>query len=247
MIRTVVITGAAQGIGKGIAQLFAQNGFTCILLDKNKDTLAASAVELSTPETKHYEYVIDLGKPQAVEDFIGWLNERSLVVDILVNNVGYESEAALANLTSEEVQHSNDINLTGPFLLTSLLAKHMKEHQTKGNIVFISSTHSQVTRMHPLYSASKAAIEMFVKEAALELAPADIRVNAIAPGPTMDTSSPADNKYVPLGKSLQPRDVAEAVTFMVSEQARFITGQTLVVDGGFSIVHTHYWKNLDKL
>ena len=101
--------------------------------------------------------------------------------------------------------------------------------------------------MHPLYSSAKAATEMFMKEAALEFAANNIRVNAIAPGPVEDTAEPNPNKYVPMGYSQQPADIAECVNFLVSDKARYITGQTLVVDGGFSITHTHFWKNQGKL
>ena len=129
----------------------------------------------------------------------------------------------------------------GPFYLTSLLARQWIENQIPGNVIFISSTHSQVIRTHPLYSSSKAAIEMFVKEASLELAEYSTRVNAVAPGPTQDTSELKPDRRVPTGFYQQPQDVAETVLFLISQKARFITGQTIIVDGGYSLTHTHYW------
>ncbi len=117
----------------------------------------------------------------------------------------------------------------------------------QGNIIFITSTHCQIIRTHPLYSSAKAAIEMFMKESSLELASYGIRVNAIAPGVVEDSSEPTPSNYIPLGFNQQPQDIANSVDFLLSNKARFITGQTLVVDGGFSITHTHHWIKQNKL
>ncbi len=133
------------------------------------------------------------------------------------------------------------------FYLTSLFAKDWVQNKLKGNIVFISSTHSKVVRTHPMYSVSKAGIEMFVKESALELAKYGIKVNAVAPGIVVDSENPEPNNLVPLGVNQQPLDIGEVVEFLVSDKARFITGETVVVDGGFSLTHTHYWLRDKRL
>lgn len=242
MTKTAVVTGAAKNIGKGIATVLIREGYECILLDKDGSALRETARELSK-SGECIEYVADVANIDDVNGFLAWLRENNKVIEVLVNNIGYESKATLRTLSREEMLKSTAINQLGPFYITSAIAKTM----THGSIVFITSTHSSVTRMHPLYSSSKAALEMFVKEACLELADTNIRVNAIAPGPVIDSDKLRANKYVPLGYSLQPKDVAEAVAFLVSDKARFITGQTLTVDGGFSVAHTHYWKSRGKL
>lgn len=242
MSKIAIITGAAKNIGKCIANELVREGYRCILLDKDSTALKETAKELSQ-NGECQDYVVDIADTKEIEDFVNWLGENIKGVEVLVNNAGYESDASVQSLNAEEISLSNTTNLSGPFYLTSAVAKAMNQ----GSIVFITSTHSSVTRMHPLYSSSKAAVEMFMKEAALELAYKNIRVNAIAPGPVMDTEELQTNKYVPLGYSQQPRDIAAIVTFLISDNARFITGQTLTVDGGFSVAHTHYWKSQDKL
>lgn len=242
MAKTAIITGAAKNIGKGIAYELIEKGYECILLDIDARALNETTQALSKTGTCS-QYVIDMAIIEEIDNFLSWLVENKIDIDVLINNVGYESEAKVLSLNAEEITKSNDTNVTGPFYLTSKLANSMNN----GAVVFISSTHSTVTRMHPLYSSSKAAVEMFIKEAALELADKNIRVNAVAPGPVVDSADLQASKYVPLRYTLQPKDIAAAVSFLVSDNARFITGQTLTVDGGFSITHTHYWKNQDKL
>lgn len=243
MIKTAIITGAAKNIGKGIAKGLAEDGFRCILLDKDKDALHRTTQELKSINEDCSDYVIDMADVQAINGFLDWLRQDKCHVDVLINNVGYESDDTVRSLKPDTIKMSNDINLNGPFYLSSEVASLM----SGGNIVFITSTHSSVTRMHPLYSSAKAATEMFMKEAALELASSNIRVNAVAPGPVEDMPASNPNKYVPMGFSLQPKDVAECVKFLVSDNARYITGQTIVVDGGFSVAHTHFWKSQNKL
>lgn len=243
MTKTAIITGAARNIGKGIAKGLLEVGFSCILLDRDEAALKQTADELSS-YGQCQKYTLDIVDTNGIDNFIKWLIEQNPDVSLLVNNVGYESEANVRSLTAAEIKTSLDTNLVGPFYLTSKVSELIN---TEGNVVFVTSTHSSIIRMHPLYSSSKAAVEMFMKEAALELAMKNVRVNAVAPGPVIDNSELQPNKYVPLGYSQQPRDIAEAVKFIISDNARFITGQTITVDGGFSIAHTHYWKSQDKL
>lgn len=247
MTKIAIITGAARNIGKGIAKSLLADGYKCILLDIDAEALRKTKQELSYITGQCLEYAIDIADTQAIEIFMDWLVQNEYKIDVLVNNVGYESEKTMLSLSVSALTQSNAVNITGPYYLTSLIANVMSASKVKGNIIFVTSTHSSVTRMHPLYSSSKAAIEMFMKEAALELAPKNIRVNAVAPGPVEDTQIPNSNKYVPMGFSQQPQDTAECVSFLVSDKARFITGQTITVDGGFSIAHTHFWKNQNKL
>lgn len=245
MNRIVLITGAARNIGKGIAKTLLAEGYTCILGDKDKNELHKTFTEL-TSFGKCYEYVLDLSDFEQIEKMQKWLQKAGLVVNNLVNNAAFESQQNILDFKPEEITKSNATNLAGPFYLSSLFAKNLVKKGLKGNLIFITSTHSQVIRTHPLYSSAKAAIEMFVKESALELAPHGIRVNAVAPGAVQESAKLLPDERVPLGVQQQPQDIGEGVAFLLSEKARFITGQTLVIDGGFSIAHTHYWQKRGK-
>lgn len=241
MQQIALVTGAARNIGKGIARTLLETGYDCILVDVDEAALRETTDELTIKGGVCHPYTADISSCEQVEKLLTWLEDGNLSVTALVNNAAYESPVSVAEITPTELAKSSKTNLEGPFYMSSLFAKTWKEKHIKGNIVFISSTHSHVIRTHPLYSASKAAIEMFVKEAALELAESGTRVNAVAPGPTQDTPELKADYRVPLGFYQQPQDIGEAVAFLLSEKARFITGQSLVVDGGFSLVHTHHW------
>ncbi|HEY2004540.1 MAG TPA: SDR family oxidoreductase [Candidatus Saccharimonadia bacterium] len=246
MKQIALVTGAARNIGKGIARTLLERGYSCVLVDRDAAELQRAFEELSRVGECH-QYVADLMVAPQLEQLATWTHQQKLPVTALINNAAYDSPAPATSLTVTELDRSFAVNLRGPFYLTSLFTQHWLEHNVRGSVIFISSTHAHVIRTHPLYSASKAAIQMFVKEAALELAASHIRVNAVAPGSVVDTPDLNPATTVPAGFDQQPRDVGEAVAFLLSDQARFITGQTLTVDGGFSLAHTHYWKNQGKL
>lgn len=246
MKQTALITGAARNIGKGIARTLLERGYACVLVDRDAAALEQARAQLGGLGECH-KYVADLADTAQLERLVAWTHQQKLSVAAVINNAAYDSPEPAAGLSAPELDLSFAVNLRGPFYLTSLFVRHWLEHGLPGGIIFISSTHAQVIRTHPLYSASKAAVEMFVKEAALELAAARIRVNAVAPGSVLDTPDLNPATTVPAGYDQQPRDIGEAVAFLLSDQARFITGQTLTVDGGFSLAHTHYWKNQGKL
>ena len=246
MKKVALVTGAARNIGKGIATALLKEGYTCLLVDKDEAALKQALANLSS-SGECYEYVADIADPKQIEGLLDWTKKKNMTVTILINNAGYESSESVAELSLPEIYKSYHVNLVGPFYLTSLLVQQWIEHKVSGNIIFTSSTHSHIIRTHPLYSSSKAAIEMFIKEASLELAEHKIRVNAVAPGPTLDTTELVSDHRVPLGFAQQPIDIGEGVCFLLSQKARFITGQTLVIDGGFSLTHTHYWSKKGRL
>ena len=142
----------------------------------------------------------------------------------------------------EEAISVFETNFIGPFSLTQRVVNEMINRNINGSILFTSSTHSHITQLHPAYSSSKAAIEMFVKDIALELAEYGIRVNAVSPGAiAIRGEKNRKNYHVPLGYSGTPQDIANVMVFLASEKGNYITGQTIVVDGGFSLAHTYYW------
>ncbi len=121
----------------------------------------------------------------------------------------------------------------------------MVSSRTKGSILITSSIHAHITQLHPAYTASKAALGMLVRDTALELAEYGIRVNAVAPGAiAIREKEDRTNPHVPFGYSGTPTDIANIMVFLASEKANYITGQTIMVDGGLSLAHAFYW--IDK-
>ena len=247
MEQTALITGAAKNIGKGIARTLLEAGYKCILVDLDETLLRKTVIELGGKEKGCYEYVADISSYEQIDTMLAWIQGQGLTLTALVNNAAYESQVTVAGIKPAELSKSFRTNLEGPFYMASAVLKDWVKCGLKGNVMFTSSVHGHLIRTHPLYSASKAAIEMFVKEAALEFAEYGIRINAVAPGPTQDTPELKPDFRVPSGYYQQPVDIGETVAFLISEKARFITGQTLVVDGGYGIAHTHHWLKKGNL
>lgn len=247
MQQTALITGAARNIGKGITKTLLNAGYRCIAVDVDEQALRQAVAELGANQDHCLTYAADISDVEQIERLYAWLGENDMQLTALINNAAYESPVGVRDINHAELQRSFSTNLIGPFLLTSLVANGWIQNKATGSVVFTSSVHSQLIRTHALYSPSKAAIEMFVKEAAVELGAEGIRVNAVAPGPTEDTETLKPDYRVPLGYAQQPLDIAEAVKFLISDEARFITGQSLVVDGGFSLTHVHHWHKTGRL
>ena len=247
MKQSALITGAARNIGKGITKTLLEAGYQCILVDVDPDGLKETLNEFEANGNNCLEYVADISDIEQVKLLLLWLKDNNIQLTALVNNAAYESPVEVKAIDAYELKKTFETNLEGPFLLTSLVVNDWIAQGIAGNVVFTSSVHSQLIRTHALYSASKAAIEMFIKEAALELAENRIRVNAVAPGPTQDSKELIPDYRVPLGYYQQPKDIGEAVKFLISEQARFITGQSLIVDGGYSLAHVHHWLKKGNL
>lgn len=247
MKQTALITGAARNIGKGIASVLLESGYMCVLVDVNANSLKETANDLKKSGVNCMEYAADISDIEQIQKLHSWLQENDITLTALINNAAYESPVEVKAIDSQELRKTFATNLEGPFLLTSLVVNDWIRQGIAGNVVFTSSVHSQLIRTHGLYSASKAAIEMFIKEAALELGENRIRVNAVAPGPTQDTEELKPDFRVPLGYYQQPKDIGEAVKFLVSDEARFITGQSIIVDGGYSLAHVHHWLKKGNL
>lgn len=221
MAKTVFITGGARGIGKAIARRFGEGGM---------DVLAPARQEL------------DLGSPSFVETYLGRLG--GLNVDILVNNAAVNEVCPIDGLCLETWQQVLDTNLTSAFLLLQAAARTMRRRGW-GRIVNVSSCYSFLSRPgRATYSASKAALNGLTRTAALEYGPEGILVNAVCPG-FVDTEMTRKNNdpekiahlcgQTALGRLARPEEVAELVYFLGSDRNTFVTGQTIVIDGGFSI------------
>lgn len=242
--KVAIITGAARGIGKGIALEFARNGAAIVIADIDKEGSEKTQKELGKQGVSVFNSLTDISNDEQNKRLVDQVLEKFGRVDILVNNAGINIPywGLLEKRDKQEDKSVFTTNLIGPFFLTKRVAQEMVARKIKGNIIFISSIHSHVTQLHPAYTSTKAAIEMFVRDLALELAPHGIRVHAIAPG-AISISGEIDprNDTVPMGFSGMPQDIANAALFLVSDKAHYITGQTLVVDGGLSLTHV-FWE-----
>lgn len=241
--KIVIITGAARGIGRGIAKAMAREGASIVVADIDPSPFEDVRADLEQFGGQVLLVPCDVRDYDDTTDLVDRTIEQFGRIDILVNNAGMSAGKTLMELSREEVVQVFNTNLIGPFFLTQKVVGVMIEKQISGSILFTTSTHSQVTMLRPAYSSSKAALEMFIKDAALELAEYGIRVNGVAPGAidiwNLDDKS---SQHVPAGFLGSPDDIGNALVFLASEKSGYITGQTIVVDGAFSLAHTHYWQ-----
>ena len=237
----VLITGGANGIGLGIAEKLAGSEYELVVIDTDKDALDRLKNRLNIITKR-----VDLSSKQEIEEFLMCLKKQNIVINHLINNAGYQENVDVLNLDLSQWQKLFKVNLESCLLLSQHVAKEMIKNKKEGSIVNITSIHSQIVRNMAHYSSSKAALEMLTKELAYKLAEYNIRVNAIAPG-SVDTLLLRKDLntdellkqaalHVPLKKLGTPKDVANTVEFLISDKSKYITGTTIVVDGGLSLV-----------
>ncbi len=241
--KVVIVTGAVRGIGRGIAKAMAREGAHVVISDIDPTLFDEVRSEMETFGGSVSCVQCDVRDYDATTALVDMVMSEYGRIDILVNNAGMSAGKGLLDLTREEIEQVYYTNLIGPFFLTQKVVGVMIDKQIAGSILFTTSTHSKVTILRPAYSSSKAALEMFIKDSALELAEYGIRVNGVAPG-AIDIWNLEDksSQQVPRGYLGSPEDVGNAMVFLASDKSGYITGQTLAVDGAFSLAHTHYWR-----
>lgn len=241
--KVALVTGGSRGIGRGVAKAMAREGASVIVADIDPTPFDEVRSELDGFGVPHMTLQCDVRDYDATTELVDRVMAEFGRIDILVNNAGMSAGKGLLDLSREETLQVFHTNVIGPFFLTQKVVGVMIDKQISGSILFTTSTHSKVTMLRPAYSSSKAALEMFIRDAALELAEYGIRVNGIAPG-AIDIWNLEDrtSHQVPRGYLGTPDDVGQAMVFLASEKSGYITGQTLVVDGAFSLAHTHYWR-----
>lgn len=238
----VLITGAAQGIGHEIARQFALEGATITLFDRAAKKLTQSISKFKGAGFRVYGAVVDVSKSQLVKAAVDRA-ERRMPIDVLINNAGTSTpEQNFLEMSDADWHSILEINLSSMFYLSRAVCRHMLKRR-RGAIVNMGSICSFAAEFgYANYNVSKAGVVMLTQHLALELAHEGIRVNAVCPGristPLIaELEDPQVNqrfvdRFIPMGRDGTVEDVAPAFLFLASDEARFITGQTLVVDGG---------------
>lgn len=239
--RVVLVTGGGHGIGRAISEIFARNGDRVVIADSSAS--AAEAVAGTIGEEMNAEAMsveVDVRDAASVEAAVNQVIDRFGKIEVLVNNAGIYPNTLVVEMSEAEWDAVFDTNVKGMFLVSRVVARGMIERGAGGRIVNISSGSAKSGRVGAAhYCASKAAVDMFTRVLALELAPHDIVVNAVAPGlievPDWSLSDEYINALIgltPMGRIGQPEDIARAVLYLASPEATFITGSVLAVDGG---------------
>lgn len=238
--KVAVVTGAARGIGKSIAEKLAREGADVAICDLQAEWLAETAAAVQALGRKALPVAVDVGNSEAVNACMAEVVKVFGKVDIMVNNAGITKDTLLVRMSDEDWDAVLRVNLKGTFLFTRAVAKHMMK-QRSGAIVNIASISGIIgTAGQANYAASKAGVIALTKSTANELAGRGVRANAIAPGfisskMTDALSEDVRNQYlsrIPLGRFGTVDDIANAVAFLASEQSSYLTGQTLSVNGG---------------
>jgi len=242
-IKTAVITGGATGLGLATAKKFVENNIKTIIIGRNEKNLAETSKNLG--ELCSYK-VFDLSNLKGIPQLVNEVTSEFGAIDILVNNAGINQKKAFTEVTDEEFQQVILTNITSVFVLSREVARIMLQ-QKSGCIINISSMAAQYGIPYVIaYTASKSAIKGMTKAMAVELSPGGIRVNCVAPGfietnmsaKALDDDPQRKQKVLsrtPMGKLGQPDDIAEAIYYLASDAAKYLTGVVLPVDGGNSI------------
>lgn len=249
--KAVLITGSGAGIGKGIARKFIEEGADVFLVDINEEKLVETKEELQNIAGMNQEIFLLSGdlccspfRKKVVDQAVLSLGK----IDVLVNSAGiYPSKPAL-EITEKDWDAVLDLNLKAVFFLNQAVAQTMIEKKISGSLINITSTASEVARPGVVhYCSSKAGAKMMTQVLALELAPYNIRVNALGPGlvetetlmKTLTTEKAVKEheeklSYSPLQRAAGVEEIASGVLYFASSKASYVTGQTLLIDGGYS-------------
>jgi NAD(P)-dependent dehydrogenase (short-subunit alcohol dehydrogenase family) len=246
----VIVTGGNRGIGFGISAAYAQSGANVAILCRNKESGDKAVEELRKYGTTCICVACDVGQAASVKSAAAEIFEKFAGIDVLVNNAGTSAVSEFLNDTNLSEWHRViDTNLNGPAYTIYEVVPRMIQAGKGGNVINISSIGGQSlggAKTHPMssYHASKAALDMFTRNMALEFGDHGIRVNAIAPGPThsdLDKDLPADafekfEKLMPMHRFAEPIEIGALCVFLSSPAGNHITGTVIVHDGGLLLI-----------
>lgn len=252
--QTALVTGGSSGIGKAICIAMAQAGARVVInYHSGEEAARETQKEVEAAGVEAITVKADVGKEAEVKKMFKTTLERFGSLDILVNNAGIQKDATLTEMSLEEWQKVLDTNLTGSFLCAREAAKMFKEQGVvkdrslaAGKILFISSVHDIIPWAgRANYTAAKGGMMMLMKSLAQELAPDAIRVNSISPGAiktainehewSQEEGRKKMLEQIPYGRIGDPEDIARVAVWLVSDQADYVTGATLYVDGGMTL------------
>jgi gluconate 5-dehydrogenase len=236
--KVAVITGASTGIGAATAEAFVAEGARVVVNARHADRLTDATARLGDPD-RVLAVAGDVSRPDDVRRLVAATVDRFGPIDVLVSNAGIHRVTPFLDVDEAEWSALLDTNLTGSFLVCREVARAMAEHGRAGSIVLTASTNGFVAEPGmAAYNATKGALLMLARSMAVDLAPFNIRVNAVAPGTILTeiTRPMVEAGFsfgdIPLGRIGRAEEVAAAILFLASDESSYVTGEVLVVDGG---------------
>ena len=242
--KTAIVTGAGQGIGLKICEMLATAGARVILNDVDESLCKTAAASIENNGGTCMAMPGDSSDPAFIQSMVGTCNTHWGGVDIAIANAGITLFGDFADYPVADFERVMEVNLRGTFYLAQAASNQMKKQDHGGSLLFTSSvTGHQAHKNLAAYGMSKAAIEMLAKNLVSELSSYRININTIAPGATLTERTLLDPAYIetwsritPMGRPATVEDIGHAALFLVSDHARHITGQSLIIDGGWTAV-----------
>jgi NAD(P)-dependent dehydrogenase (short-subunit alcohol dehydrogenase family) len=247
---TAVVTGGGRGLGLAMARHLAENGAAIGLIDVLPEVTDAASALAEQTGVRAAGVIADVRDAHAVEAAVADLQQQLGTADILITSAGITIWGDSADVTPEDWQRVLDINLNGTFFAAQSFARRLLAEGRSGSAIFVSSMSGRIVNIPQFqasYNSSKAAVSMLAKSLAVEWAPAGIRVNALEPGYTlsdmtrqfMDANPDLAAQWtalIPMGRMGEPADLIGAVAYLASTESSYLTGQSIVIDGGYTAI-----------
>ncbi|MCB9683050.1 MAG: glucose 1-dehydrogenase [Alphaproteobacteria bacterium] len=247
--KVALVTGGTRGIGEAVATAFAREGATTVVVSRKQPNVDAAVARIrdASGSDAVSGHALHMGDEDAIADTVAAIADAHGPIDVLVNNAASNPYfGPMIGIDAGAWHKTFEVNVRGPFVLATQVAQRLMAAERPGSVIMMSSIMGlRAAAMQGVYGMTKAALISMVQTLAVELGPAGIRVNAIAPGlvdtkfASALTTSPEILKmftdHTALGHIAQPDDIAGAAVFLASDEARYVTGQTLAVDGGYLV------------